>query len=129
MAILLGVSVGVAWMALAIRYCQDLDRRLWPAVVLVCLVCFGGAIVVCQIRGFSANGTAAVLLTAPLVALTVTAGHPARMIDRKWLDADSDSGAADQEADDADRYGWRAVAVIVAVVIVFAIVDPSLLPH
>jgi hypothetical protein len=127
-AVVLGGCVAVAWLALVAAYGRDLDRKLWPGVGAVCLVYVSGGLIVSHIRGFTAAGTTAVLITVPLVALVVTGGHPARMIGAEWL-SDGHAGARRSRNDEADKYGWRAVIVIIAVVIVFAIVDPGLLPQ
>lgn len=109
------VGALLVWAALLARVLAEVPRPAWPVVLggAGALLLAGLAAAVWKYPSWEA---VLLLVGVPAIALAVTAGHPARMLDPKWrLPADEVTEDAEAEA---DRYAFRAVlATVVSVVL------------
>jgi hypothetical protein len=116
--VLVGMAA-LAWAVLLGLLLRQLPRTAWPVALAGSAgLLVGGA----AIAGWKYPSWEAVLLLVglPVIALVVTAGHPARMLDPKWRMA-GDEVTEEAEAE-ADRYAFRAVLTVVVSVVLLMIV-------
>ena len=116
--VLVGVAA-LAWAVLLGLLLRQVPRTGWPVVLAgsAGLLVAGAAV-----AGWKYPSWEALLLLVgvPAIAVAVTAGHPARMLDPKWrMAADEVTEEAEQEA---DRYAVRAVLAVAVSVVLLVIV-------
>jgi hypothetical protein len=116
--VLAGVAA-LAWAVLLGLLLREVPRSAWPVVLAGSSGLLLGGVAV---AGWKYPSWEAVLLLVgvPAIAVAVTAGHPARMLDPKWrVAADEVTEEAENEA---DRYAFRAVLAMIVSVVLLVIV-------
>jgi hypothetical protein len=116
--VLVGVAA-LAWAVLLGLLLRQVPRTGWPVVLAGSA---GLLIAGTAVAGWKYPSWEALLLLVgvPTIAVAVTAGHPARMLDPKWrMAADEVTEEAEQAA---DRYAFRAVLAVVVSVVLLVIV-------
>lgn len=106
--VLAGVA-GLLWVALLGLLLAEAPRTAWPVALAgsAALLVAGVAVATWKYPSWEA---VLLLVGAPAIAVAVTAGHPARMLDPKWR-MPEDAVTPDVEAE-ADRYAFRAVLAV-----------------
>ena|SRR5215211_5650408 len=112
-------GTALAWAVLLALLLREVPRPAWPVVLAGSAgLVLGGA----AVAGWKYPSWEAVLLLVgvPAIAVAVTAGHPARMLDPKWRLAAAD--VTEETEAEADRYAFRAVLAVVVAVVLLTIV-------
>jgi hypothetical protein len=116
--LVLAPVVLVAWSVLLGLLLREAPRPAWPVAFAgsAGLLVAGIAVATWKYPSWEAI---LLLVGTPAIAIAVTAGHPARMLDPKWRVAESE--VTEELEAEADRYAFRAVLAL-AVSVVFLII-------
>ena len=108
----------VAWAVLLGLLLRESPRSAWPVTLAgsAGLLAAGVAVATWKYPSWEAL---LLLVGIPAIAVAVTAGHPARMLDPKWRMAE-DEVTEEAEAE-ADRYAFRAVLTTAVSLVVLVI--------
>ena len=108
----------VAWAVLLGLLLREAPRTAWPVALAgsAGLLAAGVAVATWKYPSWEAI---LLLVGTPAIAVAVTFGHPARMLDPKWRMAE-DEVTEELEAE-ADRYAFRAVLTLAVSVVVLVI--------
>ena len=112
--LVLGAATVTVWATLLPLLLRGVLRTAWPAIMAGAAAPLLGGAVTAGVK-YPSWEALLLLIGAPVTALVVTNGRPARLLDPKWTMPEDE--ITDEAEALSDRYAWRLVLVILVAIV------------